>query len=160
MSQAGSGSGTTQHESIRLRLEQVRDYEFRIMFDGTELEPLMTDEPPPLGGGNGPNPSRLLLAAIANCLSASLLFALRKFKNQPGPVHAEVIGTLGRNEAGRLRVENVEVRLQLADTADGLQQLERILAQFEAFCVVTESVRNGIPVDVSVVDADGRQLGV
>jgi organic hydroperoxide reductase OsmC/OhrA len=120
----------------------------------------MTDEPPPLGGGNGPNPSRLLLAAIANCLSASLLFALRKFKNQPGPVHAEVIGTLGRNEAGRLRVENVEVRLQLADTADGLQQLERILAQFEAFCVVTESVRNGIPVDVSVVDADGRQLGV
>lgn len=146
------------HETVRLRLEQVRDYEFRIVFEGTALDPLMTDEPPPLGAGTGPNPSRLLLAAIANCLSASLLFAMRKFRNQPGPLQADVIGTLGRNEAGRLRVQNVEVRLQLEATAENLQQLDRILSQFEAFCVVTESVRHGIAVDVRVLDGSGREI--
>ncbi len=151
-------AASTTTETVRLHLEQVHDYEFRVRFDGTELDPLLTDEPAPLGAGNGPNPSRLLLAAIANCLSASLLFALRKFRNQPGPLHAEVIGTLGRNEAGRLRVQHVEVRLQLSDVAADVQQLERILGQFEAFCVVTESVRSGIPVQVRVLDGSGSVL--
>jgi hypothetical protein len=32
------------------------------------------------------------------------------------------------------------------------------MAQFEDFCVVTESVRHGIPVSVKVVDAAGRTL--
>ncbi len=36
--------------------------------------------------------------------------------------------------------------------------LERCMAQFEDFCVVTESTRNGIPVSVKVVDAAGRTL--
>ena len=36
--------------------------------------------PPPLGQGSGPSPMQLLAASVGNCLSASLLFALRKFK--------------------------------------------------------------------------------
>ena len=39
-----------------------------------------------------------------------------------------------------------------------LQHLDRCMAQFEDFCVVTESIRHGIPVDVEVVDAAGRPL--
>ena len=33
---------------------------------------------------------------------------------------------------------------------------QRCLEQFEDFCVVTESVRRGIPVAVTVVDAVGK----
>ena len=33
---------------------------------------------------------------------------------------------------------------------------ERGLEQFEDFCVVTQSIRAGIPVNVSVVDAEGK----
>jgi uncharacterized OsmC-like protein len=66
-------------------VEQQEDYAFLIRFD-QDIPPLLADEPPPLGQGAGPNPSRLLAASVANCLSASLLFALRKFKNDPGPV--------------------------------------------------------------------------
>jgi len=69
---------------IRIRLAQASDYAFRIVFDDTALDPLLTDEPAPLGHDRGPNPSRLLLAAVANCLAASLLFALRKFGNDAG----------------------------------------------------------------------------
>lgn len=142
-------------EQVKITLTQISDYSFNIGFDDTELPDLVTDEPAPLGGGAGPNPSRMLLAAIANCLSASLLFAMRKYKNQPGTIRAEVRGTLGRNAEGRMRVQHVDVDLHLPDSAEDYAQFERILQQFENFCVVTESVRSGIEVAVQVRDGSG-----
>jgi hypothetical protein len=41
---------------------------------------------------------------------------------------------------------------------DTLEHLERVLASFEDFCTVTQSVKAGIPVSVSVFDAHGAQL--
>ena len=39
-----------------------------------------------------------------------------------------------------------------------LEHLDRVLAQFEEFCTVTQSVRQGIPVTVQVRDATGATL--
>ncbi len=139
-------------------VQQESDYVFRIQFDETAIADLMTDEPAPLGGGNGPNPSRLLVAAVANCMSASLLFALRKYKNQPGPITTKAVATMGRNASGRQRVERIDTHIQLAERAGDHQHIERILAQFEDFCVVTESVRHGVEVAIKVSDADGVLL--
>ena len=58
--------------SVELRL--LDGYKFEIDFG--EAGQLFSDETPPLGEGTGPNPSRLLAAAVANCLAASLLFAV------------------------------------------------------------------------------------
>ena len=63
-----------------------------------------------------------------------------------------------RNEQGRLRVGHIHADIQLAEPGTAHASLERILAQFENFCVVTESVRHGIEVSVSITDADGVQL--
>ena len=71
-------------ESITLTITQVSDYEFRVRFDDTPVADLLTDESPPIGRDAGPSPTRLLGAAIGNCLGSSLLFALRKYKNTPG----------------------------------------------------------------------------
>lgn len=139
-------------------LEQQEDYAFLIRFDAESVPPLLTDEPPPLGRQAGPNPTRLLAAAVANCLSASLLFALRKFRNRPEPVTASVTARLARNAQRRLRVEGMGVEIRLGVAADGLEHLDRALGQFEDFCVVTQSVREGFPVEVSVRDAGGRLL--
>jgi uncharacterized OsmC-like protein len=145
-------------KAIRLTLEQDRDYAFRIQFDETALEPLLGDEASPLGSDRGPTPSQLLLASIANCLSASLLFALRKYKNQPGTLRAEISATPARNAEGRLRIPKAFVTLQLPEGNEDYQHLERILEQFENFCTVTQSVRHGIEVEVTVKDAHGRTL--
>ena len=142
---------------IRLVLEQEGPYAFKVSFDGTALEALHTDESTPLGAGAGPNPAHLLLAAIANCLSASLVFALRKFKNSPGSIRAEITARKERNAEGRWRIPRAEVLITLADSADTLQHFDRVLAQFEQFCIVTQSVRDGMAVEVSVIDADGQR---
>ncbi|MFC5742861.1 OsmC family protein [Dyella tabacisoli] len=143
---------------IELSLEQTGDYEFRVRFDGSLIPDLVVDESSPLGGDAGPDPSRLLAAAVANCLSASLLFALRKFKNAPSKLSAKARATLTRNEHGRWRVPRIAVELQLGDAAAALENLDRVLAQFEDFCIVTESVRQGVAVEVSVRDASGTVL--
>ena len=148
----------TESQEIRITLEQEEDYSFRIRFDDTTIADLMADEPPPLGKGEGPNPTRLLVSAVANCLSASLLFALRKFRNTPGRLVTHATAELVRNEQGRLRVGHLHADIRLAEAGAAHASLERILAQFENFCVVTESVRHGIDVSVSVTDADGVQL--
>ncbi len=144
-----------ENKQISITVTQEQDYSFRVAFDGSAIPELLTDEGEPLGHDAGPNPARMLLAAVANCLSASLLFALRKFKNNPGPLVTHATATIGRNDAGRVRVLAIEANLQLPGAVDGYAQHERLLAQFEQFCTVTESVRGGIPVTVNVRDASG-----
>ena len=145
--------------SFTITLQQEQDFDFRVKFDWPDTPDLLLDEPEPLGKRHGPNAARLVAAAVGNCLSASLVFCLRsKFKQNPGPLRASVTGQLARNDHGRYRIGGLSVRIELAEDASALQHLERCMAQFEDFCVVTESIRHGIPVDVEVVDATGRSL--
>jgi len=146
---------TSAHPSVRLI--QQRDFQFEVRFaDG--MAPLLADEPPPLGSAQGPSPEQLLAAAVGNCLAASLLFALRKYKQQPDPVSAEVSVETGRNAENRLRIKVMHVVLTLGQPAAALQHLDRVLATFEDFCTVTQSVRGGIEVNVQVQDATGARL--
>jgi uncharacterized OsmC-like protein len=140
-----------------VRLTQAQDYRFDVQF-GPDLPLLRADEPAPLGQGTGPSPVQLLAAAVGNCLSASLLFAWRKFKQEPGPITCDVQAEVGRNTEGRMRVLGLQATLTVGVAGDALEQRERVLASFEAYCTVTESVRQGIPVQVSVFDALGARL--
>lgn len=144
-----------EDKTFRVRLDLLEDYVFKIDFD--EFGYILSDEPAPLGSGEGPNPARLLAAATANCLCASLLFALRKKKQQPQDISAEATGQITR-EDGRWRISRLEVVLSLDDEALDPGVLEQALAQFEDFCIVTQSVRQGIQVDVSVQNRQGKVL--
>lgn len=143
--------------SVTVRLEQQQDYRFSVQF-GDGIPALIADEPAPLGSGQGPSPMQLLCASVGNCLSDSLLFAFRKFRQSPEPLRCEVTAEIGRNEENRLRVLGMVARLTLGVPAAQLGQLERVLGQFEAFCTVTQSVGQGLPIRTEVVDIDGKRL--
>ena len=143
--------------TVSVSLKQQADYRFEIHF-GDNIPALIADEPAPLGKGEGPSPAQLLCASVGNCLSDSLLFALRKFKQAPEPLHAEVQAEVGRNPEGRLRILGLHATIHLGVAAGALEHLERALAQFEEFCTVTQSVRQAIPVRVTVVDTEGVTL--
>lgn len=143
--------------TIHVQLQQKQDYQFDISF-GAAVPNIMGDEPAPLGTGQGPSPVQLLAAAVGNCLSDSLLFALRKFKQAPEPMRCEVQAGVGRNAEGRLRVLGIKATLTLGVPAASLQHLDRVLAQFEAYCTVTQSVGQGIAIETEVFDALGVKL--
>jgi uncharacterized OsmC-like protein len=138
-------------------LTRLNGFQFQIDF-GLDTPDLFSDEPPPLGQAEGPAPNHLLLAAVANCLSASLVFALGKFKQDPGPLKATATATTGRNEANRLRIQRIDVHLELQKPGASVEHLDRVLAQFEDFCTVSMSVRQGIEIGVRVTDVDGAVL--
>lgn len=143
--------------TVSVSLKQQADYRFEIDF-GLDVPSLIADEPPPLGDGAGPSPAQLLCAAIGNCLGDSLLFALRKFKQAPDPLRCDVQADVGRNPEGRLRILGINATIHLGVAGSALLHLDRALAQFEEFCTVTQSVRQAIPVRVTVIDAEGRTL--
>jgi uncharacterized OsmC-like protein len=91
-------------------------------------------------------------------LSDSLLFALCKFKQAPEPLHCDVRAEVGRNAEGRMRVLQINATLTLGVPAAGLQHLDRVLDQFEAYCTVTQSVGQGIPIGIEVLDNQGTVL--
>jgi organic hydroperoxide reductase OsmC/OhrA len=142
-----------------LELEQLSGYEFKVKFDNPQFAELRLDEPAPLGTDKGPNAARLIAAAVANCLSASLLFCIAgKFKQSIGPLRTRVRAELARNAQGRVRIGRIDVTIRLAEAVDDIAHAQRCLTQFEDFCVVTESVRHGIPVGVRVVDGGEREV--
>lgn len=143
--------------TAQVHLTQVQNYQFDIDF-GMPGAIWRADEPPPLGTGAGPSPVQMLAASVGNCLSASLLFALRKFKQSPEPLSCTVQSVVGRNSEGRLRVLSMTARLTLGVPADRLEHLDRVLSTFEAYCTVTQSVSAAIPVTVEVCDATGTRL--
>ena len=137
--------------AIEVNLKQERDYRFAIEF-GPGVPVLHGDEAPPLGAGSGPTPVQLLAAAVGNCLSDSLYFALAKFKQDPQGIATQVSATIDRNAEGRMRVTRMQVSVKLGAVAAAIDHLNRVLAQFEGFCTVTQSVGQGIPIEVSVFD--------
>jgi uncharacterized OsmC-like protein len=141
--------------NVRITLRQQQDYRFQVDF-GESIAPLQADEPAPLG--TGPSPVQLLAAAVGNCLSDSLLFALRKFKQAPEPLHCTVDAEVGRNEQKRLRVLKMTAALHLGVPASSLEHLDRVLDQFEAYCTVTQSVGQGIAIELQVFDSTGQRL--
>jgi organic hydroperoxide reductase OsmC/OhrA len=141
---------------LHLSIEQIDGYEFRVRFDNEKLKDLVLDEPPPLGRDAGPNPARVLGAAIADCLCASLLFCMKKAGVAVGPIDADVVVELERNERKRLRIPRVDVTIR--PTVAESDALSQCFSDFEDFCVVTESVRKGIEVSVKVEPlVDGRE---
>ena len=144
-------------KTIRVELSQRHDYRFDIAF-GDAMPVLTSDEPAPLGTGLGPSPVQMLCAAVGNCLSDSLLFAFRKFKQEPSPIQCVVTAEIGRNDDNRLRVLHMNAQIRMGVLAESLDQVDHVLAQFEEFCTVTQSVRQGIPITVEVFDSAVQQL--
>lgn len=143
----------SERTSVQISLEHNDRYEFTVKFAAPDIPPLTVDEPAPLGTGHGPNAGALLAAAVANCLSASLLFCLHKDNVPAQQLRAQARVEFERDEHNRLRIAGIHVDLTLAEDSNN-PRLARCRDLFEDFCVVTESVRRGIPVSVNVVTGE------
>ncbi len=147
-----------ESRDFTVTVRHLRDFEFNVTFDWNDVAPLLLDEPEPLGGAAGPNAARLVAAAVGNCLTASLLFCLRKNHIDADGVVTAVRCAVAPNEHKRLRLHHLHARIELPLGVEKAERLDRCLEVFEDYCVVTESVRHGVPVRVDVVSSWGDVL--
>jgi uncharacterized OsmC-like protein len=137
----------SDHVTIRL----AREYEFVADFnDVPDSQPMLFDEPEPLGHGRAPNAAAVLGSAVGDCLAASFAFCLRKARIPLEDLEATVTTHVARNEKGRYRISGIDVELTPECGDADPSRIARCEELFEDFCVVTQSVRQGIPVNVTV----------
>ncbi|MBC7485046.1 MAG: OsmC family protein [Rhizobacter sp.] len=147
----------TEASDLSVTITRQAGYQFLVDF-GDALPTMLADEPEPLGTNTGPSPNHMLLAAVGNCLCASLLFSLGKYKQDAGELSATATARMGRNEAKRLRMVGIDIDLRLGKEAATIEHLDRVLAQFEEFCTVSMSVKQGIALTIRVEDSTRRAL--
>lgn len=138
---------------FEVQLTLRRDYQINADFGIPEVPDLTLDEPRPLGEGAGPNAARVLAAAVGDCLSASYLFCMRRAHIEVQSLQTTVTGTFTRNAEGRVRIGGLRVQLAPVLANEAPERAARCLELFEDFCVVTQSVRDGIDVQVAVTPA-------
>ncbi len=143
-------STSDESRQLTITIDCIKDMEFRVKFDNPSHQDLMIDEPPPAGQDTAPNPTRLLAAAVGGCLSASFLFSARKLRLDVQGMHSEVTVQHMRNEKGRLRIGKIDVQITPDIQEPDPHKLQRCLDMFEDFCTVTQSVRKGVDVSVTV----------
>lgn len=99
----------------------------------------------------GPNPSRLLGLAILGCLSASFIFCFKKRNFKLDDLKAEAEVKIARNEKGFLRIKKIDVRINaLINDPEVYKRAEQCRKMYENYCLVTQSVREGIEVNVNL----------
>lgn len=134
-----------------IELDLIKGFAQEVHWGVTGATTMVIDEPEPLGENRGPSPGRVLAAALASCLGASLLFCLKKSRIDVKGLHTTASVALKRNEQGRLRIGTITVRLAPVVPLDQQPRMARCLEVFEDYCIVTASVRPAVTVDVSVV---------
>jgi uncharacterized OsmC-like protein len=137
-------------ESVVTTLNLIEGYKFRADFGAAGVPSLVVDELMPIGAGAGPSPILLLSVAVGHCLSSSLLFCLQKSRIKANDLKTTVVANKAKNQGDRLRVANIEVKIQLSVNEEDKTRVQRCLNIFENYCTVTQSVMQGIKVNVDI----------
>ncbi|MHA1130103.1 MAG: OsmC family protein, partial [Candidatus Helarchaeota archaeon] len=99
----------------------------------------------------GPDPSKLLISAVMGCLNASFAFCLKKAHVPLKGMKAFGELTSEQNEEGFWRVSKIDVELVPEIVIEkGNPRMERCMEIFHDYCTITQSVRQGIPVNVII----------
>jgi uncharacterized OsmC-like protein len=136
--------------SFETKMQLIDGYKFDVSFDLDYLPNLVADEPKPIGEGAGPNATRLLAVATGQCMSSSLIYCLKKARIPIINLETTVKMNLFKNEKGLTRIKNIDIQIDLEINEEDKKRLQRCLTIFQDYCTVTQSIRNGIQVNVKV----------
>ncbi|MCP5417311.1 MAG: OsmC family peroxiredoxin [Chromatiaceae bacterium] len=142
----------SQNRQPGVELTHQQGLEFALRFDQEALPPLC------VGGSSGPGATLLVVAAAAQCLSASLLYCIAKNDPPPGSLQTRALCSMVRNPQGRQRIGSIAVTLEVSGELESVLRTPRCYELFEEFSTVAASLRQGFPVSARVVNQRGDTL--
>ena len=148
----------SEETKIKVGLNMEEEMIFKCDLGAINMADLYVDEKHKRSAEKiGPNPSRLLGLAVLSCLSASFEFCLQKRNLSIEDLNATAEITIIRNEKGFWRIKkidcNIKPSIQDPKARKRAEQCLKTIKDnvfYEQYCIVTESVRKGIEVNVNV----------
>ncbi len=139
----------------RVKATWIENIAFRVSIK--DFPEFIMDEPKAFHGNDmGPSAGEFLLVSIAGCQGVSFMFCLQKFniEIEEMVVHVEskmkhVWHEEYEREILNIIHINVVIDIKLANPEDEEDLLE-CFEVYQKYCVVTTSIRRGIPVDVKL----------
>ncbi len=124
---------------------------FKLKLKIKDFPEIIIDEPPEIGGTDtGPCPISLFAASIASCLLASYLYCAKKARIKLKEARATAKAEM-EWEKGRMRINRIHVKMELAPAGSVSESRAKLCSKvFRQFCIVTESVMRGVPVEVEL----------
>ena len=116
------------------------------------------DEPEEFHGDDkGPSAVEYFGIGIGGCLGTSFAFCLKKMevpvKTMPLTIDVGVHHS-SEDEGGHLRVTDVAAEIEVAlENEDDAELFDLCIESYKKYCVVTQSVIAGVPVDVQIKKA-------
>lgn len=111
---------------------------------------LIVDEPESVQGGTnrGPQPTDLLLAAVASCFTLSIAYSAGKHRMEIADVHVDVTGVY---DGPQFRAIRIAVRAAAPSGAD----LARLVESAKRVCYVTRTLALGPELTVVIEEGAG-----
>ncbi len=99
----------------------------------------------------GPSPAKLLALSVLGCLAASFTFCLQKKDFTLSNLEGKAEVTIARNDKGFWRVKKIDIII-IPKVGDPKmrKRVDQCRKFFEQYCIISESVRNGIDLNVNL----------
>lgn len=139
-------------------LKITLDYSEKLHFTASarNFEDIHVDEPESFHGSNlGPSSVEYILIGIGGCLGSSLIYCLQKKKVQVDELSLIVEGII-KHVGPKMHLKLIEINVEINFKAKKTfsQEVENCLNVFQDYCVVTNSLLNGIPINVKYNNKD------
>ncbi len=132
---------------FEVELNWVKNFLFEVKVDG--FPKFYLDELEPVGDDSAPNPADFLLVAVGGCVASSFLYSVLKYGIPLKKLQVKVQGKYTRKkEMVRVGVIDVELQADMSSEKTSTENLELCLNVFRKYCVISESLREGIPINI------------
>lgn len=135
---------------MKVVLNYTKDLHFKAFV--RNFKDLNIDEPASFHGTNlGPSAVEYLLIGIGGCLGTTFIYCLQKRNIELESFEVEVDGKLTHTGPKmHLRLVNIIVNLKYKPKEEtSAVEIEECVEEFKEFCIVTNSIANGMPIDVN-----------
>lgn len=115
------------------------------------------DEPESFHGTDlGPSSVEYFLIGIAGCLVTTFAYCFQR--RQIGLNDLKItadgkISHIGTKRRLRLVTVDIEIHFALKDNNSPKEKVNRCIKEFKEFCVVTQSIQNGFPINVNCINS-------
>ncbi|MHA1378857.1 MAG: OsmC family protein [Candidatus Helarchaeota archaeon] len=121
---------------------------------------IIIDEPQRFHGDDrGPSSLEYLCVGIGGCMGTSLVYCLKRFKATFSKLSVRATAEIHHVPPNRmLRVTALHVKFGITPdppTQDNIDNIKECYEHFAKYCVVTQSVKQGIPFDIKMDIANG-----